>query len=279
MSSTISTEDFSNPPGPASQPGSVAPVADGAAGAGGADCAANPAEAAGSRGTDRRGGRTADPDDFVPGPPVASISAAALAASEPDAWPGQRTAVPWYGLDEAWAGDRWLGSIMLGPDGVAEYGTLGHGDHPARRPDDLSPRRFCGVVTMARLDRRSGGGATILEPTTLSTLAAVAGLGLLSDAWPWGVDKDLRGDWLHQQTELAYEVAENLDDAPWRAVQLPVDSKPTRFRYRESEYGWVLAAELRECWLGAYGRGVTAYGLGFEQVTLDAWEAYEALPR
>ncbi|MEY9857178.1 hypothetical protein ABH935_002786 [Catenulispora sp. GAS73] len=264
MSSTISTEDFPNPVGPASQPGSVAP----AAGAG------VPAERGAERATP-----AADDDDYVPGPPVASISAAALAATEPDAWPGQRTAVPWYGLDEAWSGDRWLGSIMLGPDGVAEYGTLGHGDHPARRPDDLSPRRFCGVVTMARLDRRPGGGATVLEPTTLSTLAAVAGLGLLSDAWPWAVDKALRGDWLHQQTELAYEVAENLDDAPWRAVQLPVDGKPTRFRYRESEYGWVLAAELRECWLGAYGRGVTAYGLGFEQVTLDAWEAYEALPR
>ncbi|MBS2533167.1 hypothetical protein KGQ20_10310 [Catenulispora sp. NF23] len=259
MSSTISTEDFPDPTA------DIGPAGGAVAGD------------AVQRGFVQRG--SGQDDDFVPGPPVASVSAAALAASEPDAWDGQRTAIPWYGLDEAWGGDRWLGSIMHGPDGVAEYGTLGHGDHPARRPDDLSPRRFCGVVTMARLGRRSGGGATVLEPTTLSTLAAVAGLGLLSDAWPWAVDKALRGDWLHQQTELAYEVAENLDDAPWRAVQLPVDGKPTRFRYRESEYGWVLAAELRECWLGAYGRGVTAYGLGFEQVTLDAWDGYEALPR
>jgi hypothetical protein len=215
----------------------------------------------------------------VPSANPASVAVAALAAAEPDAWAGQHTAVPWYGLDDAWGGARWLGSIMLGPDGTAEYGTLGHGDLPARRPDDVSPRRFCGVVTMARLPRRPGGAQTILEPTTLSTLAAVAGLGLLSDDWPWAVDKALRGDWLHQQTELAYEVAENLDDPPWRAVQLPVDGKPTRFRYRESEYGWVLAAELRECWLGAYGRGVTAYGLGFAQVTLNAWDAYAALPR
>ncbi|MBW8804758.1 MAG: hypothetical protein JF587_13030 [Catenulisporales bacterium] len=248
-----STEDFSNSSGPASQPGSV-PF----------DTRPSAHMFSGS----------------VPGPTVASISAAALAAAVPDAWDGQRAAVPWYGLDEAWGGARWLGSIMLGPDGVAEYGTLGHGDHPARRPDDVSPRRFCGVVTMARLSRRPGRGQnTVLEPTTLSTLAAVAGLGLLSDDWPWTVDKALRGDWLHQQTELAYEVAEALDDAPWRAVQLPVDGKPTRFRYRESEYGWVLAAELRECWLGAYGRGVTAYGLGFGQVTLGAWDAYTALPR
>jgi hypothetical protein len=194
-------------------------------------------------------------------------------------WHRQQTAVPWYGLDDAWAGDRWLGPIVLGPDGVAEYGTLGHGDHPARRPDDAAPRRFCGVVTMAKLGRRDGGGSTILEPTTLSSLAAVAGLGLLSDDWPWSVDKALRGDWLRQQTELAYEVAEDLGELPWRAVQLPVDGHSVRFQYRESEYGWVLAAELRECWLGAYGRGITAYGIGFAQVTLDAWNGYPALPR
>ncbi|GAA1986048.1 hypothetical protein [Catenulispora subtropica] len=272
MSSTISTEEDSpNPSGPASQPGSVASAdTGGRAGA--------PADADG--GADGGAAVAHRETPFtLPGPPVASISAAALAAAEPDAWAGQHTAVPWYGLDEAWGGDRWLGSIMLGQNGVAEYGTLGHGDFPARRPDDVSPRRFCGVVTMARLPRRPGGGQTVLEPTTLSTLAAVAGLGLLSDDWPWAVDKALRGDWLHQQTELTYDVAENLDDAPWRAVQLPVDGTSTRFRYRESEYGWVLAAELRECWLGAYGRGVTAYGLGFAQVTLDAWDAYAALPR
>src|SRR6185312_12427360 len=110
------------------------------------------ADSAVGAGADKRPGRTAAADDFVPGPPVAAVSVSALAASEPEVWPGQRTAVPWYGLDEAWSGDRWLGSIMLGPDGAAEYGTLGHGDHPARRPDDMSPRRFCGVVTMARLD-------------------------------------------------------------------------------------------------------------------------------
>jgi hypothetical protein len=198
--------------------------------------------------------------------------------ARPTSWEGHQTALPWYGLDDAWTGERWLSAVVLGPEGRAEYGTLGHGDHPARRPDEAAPRRFCGVVTMARLGRRPGGGGTVLEPTTLSTLAAVAGLGLLADDWPWDVDKSLRGQWLHQQTELAYVVAENLDEHPWRAVQLPVDGKSTRFRYRESEYGWVLAADLRECWLGAYGRGVTAYGLGFTQVTLGAWEQYPALP-
>lgn len=201
-------------------------------------------------------------------------------------WSGQRTAVPWYGLDDAWTGDRWLSTLVIGPDGVAEYGTLGHGDRPARRPDDDAPRKFCGVVTMAKVGRRPAEGTAsdaesrsgaFLEPTTLHTMAAVAGLGLLADDWPWTVDKALRGEWLAQQTEVAYEVAEDLDALPWRSVQLPVDGRPTRFCYRESEYGWVLAAELRECWVGAYGRGLTAYGLGFAQVTLNAWDAYPAL--
>jgi hypothetical protein len=201
-------------------------------------------------------------------------------------WRTQQTAVPWYGLDDAWTGHRWLSTIVLGPDGVAEYGTLGHGDRPARRPDEAAPRKFCGVVTMAKLDRRPAEGSAsepdarsgaFMEPTTLHTLAAVAGLGLLADDWPWTVDKALRGEWLAQQTEVAYDVAEDLDAMPWRSVQLPVDGRATRFFYRESEYGWVLAAELRECWLGAYGRGLTAYGLGFAQVTLDAWNAYHAL--
>src|SRR5947207_950852 len=143
MSSSISTEDFPNPAGPASQPGSVAsgPAAPGPTPSPG-PVASGPTPGSPTPGPPM----TPAAREAVPGPPVASISAAALAASEPDVWPGQRTAVPWYGLDEAWGGGRWLGSIMLGPDGAAEYGTLGHGDHPARRPDDLSPRRFCGVV-------------------------------------------------------------------------------------------------------------------------------------
>lgn len=202
-----------------------------------------------------------------------------LSAENSSQWTTQRTAVPWYGLDEAWAGDRWRSTIVVGPDGHAEYGTLGHGDRPARRPDDQAPRKFCGVVTMAKLGRRSAGGASpaFLEPTTLHTLAGLAGLGLLADDWPWTVDKALRGEWLLQQTEVAHAVAEDLETLPWRAVQLPVDGRPARFAFRESEYGWVLAAELQECWLGAYGRGITAYGLGFAQLTLNAWDEYPAL--
>jgi hypothetical protein len=45
-----------------------------------------------------------------------------------------------------------------------------------------------------------------------------------------------------------------------------VDGVPTPFHYRESEYGWVLAGSARGVHLGAYGRGMSAYGLGLAAV-------------
>ena len=42
---------------------------------------------------------------------------------------------------------------------------------------------------------------------------------------------------------------------------------PTPFHYRESEFGWVLAgADPQGVHLGAYGRGMSAYGLGFAMI-------------
>jgi hypothetical protein len=166
--------------------------------------------------------------------------------------------------------------LTTGADGFVEYGVLVHGDMPSKRPDEASPRRFATVVSMAKLGRRALGDPVrpvgYIEPTTECTVAAVAGIGLLSDDWPWRLDRSLRQDWLHQQTELAYDVAEHLDADPWRSLALPVDGEPAKFRYRESEYGWVLAGDTRGCWLGAYGRGVSAYGLGFARLTtLDGY--------
>lgn len=174
----------------------------------------------------------------------------------------------WYGLDSTWTGERTLGSLSTGADGVVEYGVLVHGDPPSKRPDEASPRRFATVVTMARLGRRAIGddpSAPVghVEATTEAAVAAVAGIGLLSDDWPWRLDRSLRQDWLHQQTELAYELAEHLDAEPWRTLALPLNGAPTKFHYHESEYGWVLAGETSTSYLGAYGRGVSAYGLGF----------------
>jgi hypothetical protein len=168
----------------------------------------------------------------------------------------------WYGLDSTWTGERTLGSLSTGADSVVEYGVLIHGDPPSKRPDEASPRRFATVVTMARLGRRAIGGADHpVGHIEATTEAAVA------DDWPWRLDRALRQEWLHQQTELAYELAEHLDAEPWRALALPLNGSPAKFHYHESEYGWVLAGETPTCYLGAYGRGVSAYGLGFTVLT------------
>ena len=89
--------------------------------------------------------------------------------------------------------------------------------------------------------RRSGDGTGILEATSVSSAAWLAGSGLLAFTWPAQMDHVLRGDWLDQQTETAWELADDLDGPDWSTLSLPVDGVPTPFHYRESEFGWVLA--------------------------------------
>jgi hypothetical protein len=192
-------------------------------------------------------------------------------------------ALPWYGLDAQWPGARRLGSVSTGPDGTVEYGLLGHGDPPATRPTvgEQAPRKGATVLTMALLPRRTvrrpdGTGKVFLEATDVAAAAAIAGLRLVEEQWPWRLDPARRQDWLQQQRDLACEVAERLGEAPWRLLTLPLDGAPHVFHYRESQYGWVLAATapLRaaarqgerttcEFLIAAYGRGVSAYALGF----------------
>lgn len=178
---------------------------------------------------------------------------------------------PWYGLDEGWTGRRWLGSVCEGREGL-EYGTLGHGDTPSRRPGDPTPRKFVAVVTVPRRERRrSGDGAGMLEATSVASAASVAGVGLLSDTWQWELDREMRQEWVEQQTYLAWELADDLDGDGWTGLALPVDGVPNRFRYRESAYGWVMAGEAAGVYLGVYGHGVSAYGLGLSAVRPAAY--------
>ena len=66
---------------------------------------------------------------------------------------------------------------------------------------------------------------------------------------------------------MAWELADDLAGSGWTTLTLPVDGVPTDFHYRESEYGWVLAGAAQEgVHIGAYGRGMSAYGLGFAVV-------------
>jgi hypothetical protein len=176
---------------------------------------------------------------------------------------------PWYGLDEAFTGSRWLMQVGAAADGTVEHGSIGHGEVPSLKVES-SPdsQRFAVTVTVAsRPLRRSADGTGVLEATSVSTAAWLAGSGLLSCTWPQEMERGLRQDWLDQQTSVAWELADDLGGAGWSTLTLPVDGVPTDFHYRESEYGWVLAGAAQEgVHIGAYGRGMSAYGLGFAVV-------------
>ncbi|HEY3870186.1 MAG TPA: hypothetical protein VGM10_17610 [Actinocrinis sp.] len=183
-----------------------------------------------------------------------------------------RTArLPWYGLDEGWHGPRRLGTLRRDPDGTVQYGTLEHGDRPAGRPGENPQRRAVTVITMLALPRRPAA-AGHLEATTVATVAAVAGIGLVDDQLPWHLDAALRQRWIDQQRELAARVADRLGDEPWRLLTLTVDRAPQVFHYRESEYGWVAVAAVHNALLAAYGRGVSAYSLAFTRADPAGYE-------
>ncbi|MET9572653.1 hypothetical protein ACFYNW_25970 [Streptomyces virginiae] len=178
---------------------------------------------------------------------------------------------PWYGLDEAFTGRRWLMQVGTAADGTVEHGSTGHGDEPSARGEIATgeKERFAVVITVASNPlRRSGDGTGVLEATSVSSAAWLAGSGLLAYSWPGQMDHTLRDDWLDQQTEAAWELADDLAGEDWSTLSLPVDGEPTTFHYRESEFGWVLAGSTGSgVHLGAYGRGMSAYGLGFSAIS------------
>ncbi|MFD9412006.1 hypothetical protein ACFWBN_34030 [Streptomyces sp. NPDC059989] len=189
----------------------------------------------------------------------------------------QAAGFPWYGLDGAFTGPRWLMQVGTAADGTVEHGSTGHGDEPSARGEIATgeKERFAVVITIADNPlRRSGDGTGTLEATSVSSAAWLAGSGLLAYSWPGQMDHSLRSDWLDQQTEAAWELADDLGGPDWSTLSLPVDGEPTPFHYRESEFGWVLAGSTGSgVHLGAYGRGMSAYGLGFSVISdLGAYE-------
>ena len=197
---------------------------------------------------------------------------------------GFRSALlPWFGLDEGWTRERRLGALSRGADGMVEYGLLEHGDPPAGRPGQDAYRKAVTVVTMARLPRREvlradGTRSGFLEAADPAAVAAVAGLGLVAEQWPWKLQVGLRQDWLTQQRELACTSAEQLGGEPWRMLTLPLGGAPHVFHYRECDYGWVLVAPgLIEsggvgCFLAAFGHGVSAYPLVLSRVDVGDYQ-------
>jgi hypothetical protein len=181
-----------------------------------------------------------------------------------------RAPFPWYGLDEAFTGPRWLMQVSSSADGSVEHGSVGHGDEPQVRSEgnEGDRERFAVVVTVAAAPvRRSADGSGVLEATSVSSAAWLAGVGLLTMTWPGQMDHTLRDDWLEQQTDTAWVLADDLNGPDWAVLSLPVDGMATAFRYRESEYGWVMAGSTEAgVHLGAYGRGMSAYGVGFSAI-------------
>ncbi|MGW7296309.1 hypothetical protein ACWGIB_28465 [Streptomyces xiamenensis] len=216
---------------------------------------AEPQDAMGEPGPSGSGGQ--DAPQAVPGARRAAVDGYLLAG------------FPWYGLDEAFTGRRWLMQVGAATDGTVEHGSTGHGDEPSLLTElGQEEQRFTVVVTVAsRPVRRSPDGTGVLEATSVSSAAWLAGAGLLAGTWPAQMERALRQDWLDQQTAIAWELADDLDGGAWSILQLPVDGVQTDFHYRESEYGWVLAAAAADgVHIGAYGRGMSAYGLGFSVI-------------
>ncbi|MEU3773935.1 hypothetical protein AB0F11_12150 [Streptomyces sp. NPDC032472] len=211
----------------------------------------------------------------TPAPP--QEAAAPVPAARRTAESFLRADFPWYGLDGAFTGPRWLMQVGTGADGTVEHGSTGHGDEPSVRGEIATgeKERFAVVITVASNPlRRSSDGTGTLEATSVSSAAWLAGSGLLAYSWPGQMDHSLRDDWLEQQTEAAWELADDLGGPDWSTLSLPVDGEPTPFHYRESEFGWVLAGSAPGgVHLGAYGRGMSAYGLGFSVIgDLTAYE-------
>ena len=126
-----------------------------------------------------------------------------------------RAPFPWYGLDEAFTGPRWLMQVGTSADGAVEHGSIGHGDEPSVKNEAGSTaepkEKFAVVVTVAaNPSRRSADGTGLLEATSVSSAAWLAGVGLLSFTWPGQMDHSLRDDWLDQQTETAWVLADDL---------------------------------------------------------------------
>ncbi|MEU6891728.1 hypothetical protein ABZ934_07975 [Streptomyces sp. NPDC046557] len=205
-----------------------------------------------------------------PAPPQTQESAASAPTARRAIDGYLRADFPWYGLDGAFTGPRWLMQVGAAADGTVEHGATGHGDEPSARGEIATgeKERFAVVITVASNPlRRSGDGTGVLEATSVASAAWLAGSGLLAYSWPGQMDHTLRNDWLDQQTEAAWELADDLEGADWSTLSLPVDGEPTTFHYRESEFGWVLAGSTRAgVHLGAYGRGMSAYGLGFSAI-------------
>lgn len=172
---------------------------------------------------------------------------------------------PMYALDGSWRGPRWLGRLRTDPDGTPLYAELGHGS-PRYHQLHPAPSHVVGVVSVRTMPPRYD-----LEGTSVGTAAFAAAESLLWFASPVHLDSSVRDSWLLQQSDLAFELAFELDADRWSTVELSLDGEPAKFRYRVTGYGWIAAGESREGFVGMYGRGVELDGLTLVNADLQAY--------
>ena len=155
---------------------------------------------------------------------------------------------PWYGLDEAFTGPRWLMQVGAAADGTVEHGSTGHGDEPSlgrsadRRRRSASRWSSPWRATRApqrRRHRRPGGHLGLLG--RLAGRLGAAGLHLARPDGP----RAARATGSTSRPRPPGSSPTTWTGPDWSTLSLPVDGVPTPFHYRESEYGWVLAGSAR----------------------------------
>ncbi len=167
-------------------------------------------------------------------------------------------------------GTRWLIQVGLSAEGTVEHGSLGprgpadpQGDaadggtrtgHPAVR-GGRHPRQ---PARTAQRGRHRHRWRPPRSPRGVAGRFGTALLHLARAGWTAGC---ARTGWTSRPRSPGNS------PTTWRVptgrtLTLPVDGIPTPFRYRESEYGWVLAGSAPGVHVGAYGRGMSPYGLG-----------------
>ena len=138
-------------------------------------------------------------------------------------------AFPWYGLDEAFTGPRWLMQVGAAADGTVEHGATGHGEEPTDQGG--AGRRTSGSRSWSRSPAAPYGAAPTApaywrRPRSRRPPGSPGPACSRRPGRPrWTAT--LRQDWLDQQTMLAWELADDLGGEAWSELMLPVDGVPT----------------------------------------------------
>lgn len=158
---------------------------------------------------------------------------------------------PIYGLDDQWTGRRWAGG-WGGSAGRVDRIDLAHGD----AYDEAAPLVRIETVT--------------LQHDPVGMKEAMAAQELAQHLWREGGD--------HDAVRPAFTSPD--PTASWADLALPVDGRPTAFRFLATGASWVALGRVGDCLVAIQARHVDPDGMGL--VTVDAVGPYladDGLPR